>query len=183
MQLIDRTKLLAVLEKIDNALSQPQELCVIGSCALLLMGNSARSTVDIDIWAPASRFDRIALERACNAAGIGFDPIDDEPAEPYLQIVKPGIVALPARKNNQWAGGGVSTVGWKGRMLTIVLPPASALAASKLVRCESRDLDDCGWLIATGQTTADACEKSAAALPRQVREAASENVLLLRLAA
>ena len=181
MRYIDRPMLLATLRQIDDALDKTQRLCLIGSCALLMMGHDTRSTEDVDVWQPASDIDPLALRSACRSAGIGFNPTEDEPQGPYLQVIQPGIVTLPARKHGTWAGGGEDLVVWQGRNLTVTMPPASAIVASKLTRCETRDVSDCAWLLAQGHATLNQCERSAKALPARSREAALENAVFLTL--
>lgn len=183
MAKIDRAELLGLLEKLDGALTKPTTLCVIGSCALLLMGHTTRSTEDVDVWVPASSFNGAMLIQACQVAEIGFNPTDENAGEgkPYLQVVQPGVVRLPSYTNNRWATGHQSTTMWRGRMLTIVIPPVAVLVASKLARCEDRDLLDCEFLMTAGKANDEDVRVAARKMPSGVRTTVLENVVLLGL--
>jgi hypothetical protein len=185
MARLDGYKLLALLEKLDGALSKPTRLCIIGSCALLLMGHNTRSTEDVDIWLPASDIDGADLARACRAIGVGFNPTHEDAgeAEPYLQVVQPGIVTLPKFTRGRWSTGQVSTTVWKGKVLEVTIPPAAVLVASKLVRCEDRDLADCAYVMSRGAADETGVKAAIQKIPASARQTAAENVVLLGLLA
>ena len=183
MATIDRTALLSLLERLDKALDKPTTLCIIGSCALMLMGNPTRSSHDVDIWLPASYFDAATLAKACQTAAIALNPIEDDAADgaPYLQLIHPGIVQLPPCRNNLWGRAGASQPAWQGAHLTIVLPPPAILIATKLARCEDRDLSDSLFLTERGSVSMTALNSAVQSLPHPARSVASENIVLLSL--
>jgi hypothetical protein len=126
------------LEKLDllgaalEELGAPMQWDVIGSWPLIDAGMPGRATLDIDIWSPASEFERSALKKACAAAGLIFNPLDELDV-PYVQIVQPGIVSVPDHvpvKIGQWGA------------LTLYAPPPAALAAAKLTRAQPKDIAD-----------------------------------------
>lgn len=88
---------LAVLEDISEALGKkgsPVRLCLIGSAACLLGGMEGRTSADLDIWKPASSYDRRELKAAAEKAGLLFDPKQTlDPHRPYLQLVD-GVDAI-----------------------------------------------------------------------------------------
>ena len=67
----------AVLADLAQALGKagsPVRLCLIGSAACLFGGMEGRTSADLDIWKPASDFDRQELKLAAEKAGLLFDP-------------------------------------------------------------------------------------------------------------
>ena len=89
---------MAVLERLAAALppdGPPLRLCLIGSAACLFAGMAGRTSGDLDIWKPASDYDRLELKTAAEEAGLLFDPKTAlEPETPYLQLVEPGLTQL-----------------------------------------------------------------------------------------
>lgn len=179
---IDRTILIELFEKLDDASTQKQTLCVIGAAAVLSYGHTARQTHDIDIWRPASIINDRELKKISSTVGIDFDPKELEPNKIYLQVIQPGIVQLPAYSNDQWATGEASAVLWTGNNLTIIAPPPSIIVAAKLVRAEDRDLDDSIYLIESRDLKTAQILNAISKIPDQHdRETARENFTLLRV--
>jgi len=91
---LDRAACITHLEQIAEALpasGSPVSLCLIGSAACLLEAMPGRSSRDLDVWQPASDFDRLELKRAVESAGLLFDPRDQLDSDrPYVQIITPG---------------------------------------------------------------------------------------------
>lgn len=85
-----------------------------------------------------------------------FDPRGDEPDIPYLQIIYPGIVQVP---------------GWDAARRTVTFPPARVITASKFVRGDGRDLEDCLWLMAAHDLDARAILDATQAMPKSARDA------------
>ena len=172
---INREKLREILTRMGQALKRPTALCLIGSAPGILAGQMDRNTADIDVWRPMSKYTDDDLEAACAEAGLRFDPkgdVDDD--DIYIQIVEPGIVALPENFEPYVA----ATFG----NLDIVIPPASAIAASTLVRASPQDVEDIGWWMRHRALTVD----EIAAAIRQIsvpsdRETAMENLVYVRL--
>ena len=179
---LDSNALLTALAKLDACLSQPASLCFIGSSATTLSGQESRQTEGIDVWRPASSVRWNSLQAACEAAGVAFAPKDKFPEEPCLQVMHPGIVQLPGwdATKREWFGKPGQVV-WQGERLTVLVPPARAIAASKLVQGNARDLGDCLWLMAAQGMDAEAIREAVEALPRGARRKAEDNLATLNL--
>ncbi len=179
---LNRDAIRELLEKLDASLTDPATICLIGSSATILLGQEARQTEDVDVWARASIVKVRELEAACEAAGLTFDPKDEFPDVPYLQMVHPGIVQVPGwnAERREWFGEPERVV-WQGERLTVTVPPPRAIAASKLVRGEPQDLQDCLWLMAAHGVEAQAIMEAIRALPRKEREKALDNMEILNL--
>ena len=78
-----------VLAELAQALGKdgpPIRLCLIGSAASLFGGMEGRTSAGLDIWKPASDYDRLELKAAAEKAGLLFDPKQTlDPDRPYLQ--------------------------------------------------------------------------------------------------
>lgn len=177
---LDARELKRLLSDIDAKLTSPGTICVIGSAATILMGQPARQTDDIDVWAAASEIAFDALQAASESAGVTFDPKDAFPRVPYIQIVQSGIVQVPGFNPDArtWLGVKKRTV-WSGRMLTVTVPPAHSIIASKLLRANARDLEDCIWLMVSHAVAAADIRRAIGALPNTVRADAKANFILL----
>ena len=163
------------LARLGAALQKPTTLCLIGSTPAILQGQAERQTGDIDVWHPASDFDYEDLRRACLAAGVVFDPKEDlSPSDLYLQIVRPGIIALPRRLELEVVA--------RFDRLTLVMPSAAVIAASKLVRGDMRDVEDVVWWFRQRGLEPRDLEEAVSMLPRATdRETATENLIIVRL--
>ena len=174
---IDRERLDTFFSAIGNALEKPAMLCLIGSAPAIHCGQPGRQTQDIDIWGPQSNFDRGDLAQACHKAGLLFNPVGETgPDDVYLQIVRPGVVALPANFEPE-------VLGRFGR-LTIAMAPPALVAASKLTRAADRDLDDVVWWLKIRNIALHDIEAAIFRLPGDAdRETAAENMTIVRLIA
>lgn len=181
MKEIDRMKLIELLERMDRDARHQQRICLIGAAAIILLGRPARQTEDIDVWRQGSRLSEADLRRTAEQAGLIYDPKDDAPKGPYIQIVNPGIVNLPQPKNDVWPTGEKSRALWQGRKLTVICPPPSILAASKLVRASEVDLDDLTFLVGTIGVTKPQIERAIRCFPAQEQVDARENLDLLKV--
>ena len=177
---LDTNELKDLLAKIDANLRQTGSICLIGSGATILLGQSTRQTDDIDVWAGASHVVLDELRRASEAAGLTFDPQDELPRLPYIQIVHAGLVQVPGwdAASRTWFGEPEREV-WTGRNLTVTVPPPRALAASKLVRGDDRDLEDCLWLMAAHGIDAGEIARAIDMLPGVARRKAEDNLDIL----
>lgn len=98
-----------------------------------------RTSRGLDIWKPASDYDRRELSRAAEAAGLLFDPKSDLLVDrPYLQLIDP----IPAELGT-FAPIFLERIG----RLRIYLPPIENLIVSKPIRGEPRDLSDIRFLV------------------------------------
>ncbi len=133
---------MAVLERLSAALRSegpPLRLCLIGSAACLFGGMVGRASGDLDIWKPASDYDRVELKAAAEQAGLLFDPKTAlDPDTPYLQLVEPGLTQLGAFEPVLMERMG---------RLHVYRPPVENLIAAKLIRAEPKDLGDIRFLV------------------------------------
>lgn len=140
---MDAIQLRLVFERLDQALEHSTELLIRGGAAVLAHGLEQRVTLDIDVL-PASRFVESDLRRACEAAGLGFNPADKDLAEQdYLEIVPEETLILPHPSSDQ-----VYNTVFRGVRLTVRTPPAADLLVGKLKRLEPEDFADVAFLIA-----------------------------------
>jgi len=132
---------MAVLERLSGALpaeGSPVRLCLIGSAACLFGGMEGRTSAGLDIWKPASDYDRLELSLAAKRAGLLFDPKSTlEPDPPYLLLVEAGLTRL-----GEFVPVFVERLG----RLHLDRPPVENLLAAKLIRAEQKDLGDIGFL-------------------------------------
>jgi hypothetical protein len=91
----------AVLADLSNALGKkgsPVRLCLIGSAACLFGGMEGRTSADLDIWRPASDYDRGELKLAAGLTQLGaFEPVFIERIG-RLQLYRPPVENLIAAK-------------------------------------------------------------------------------------
>lgn len=174
---IDRTEIRRVLTEIGSHLPRPARLCVFGSAPAILLGQPARMTRDIDVWSPASDYLSNELEAACRAAGILFDPTNELAADRiYLQIVRPGVVRLPAQFDTQ--------IIERFANLSIVAPMPALITAQKLVRFNERDVDDIIWWMSQSALDESDIIEAIKRMPARLdRETAQENLVVVRLIA
>jgi hypothetical protein len=164
----------AVLADVAQALGgkgAPVRLCLIGSAACLFGGMDGRTSADLDIWKPASDYDRAELKRAAEKAGLLFDPKQTlEPNRPYLQLIEPGLTQL-----------GVFEPVFIERIgrLHLYRPPVENLIAAKLLRAEPKDLGDIRFLMSRHRPDAARIRKIIAEFSGPARERAAKNLVYL----
>jgi hypothetical protein len=167
---------MAVLERLAQALSPvgpPLRLCLIGSAACLFAGMEGRTSLDLDIWKPASDFDWLELRAATVKAGLLFDPKSAlEPETPYLQLVEPGLTQLGPFEPVPMARLG---------RLQLSRPPVENLVAAKLIRAEPKDIGDIRFLLSHHRPNLDRVRQIAAGFEAAARERASENLVYLNV--
>jgi len=164
-----------LLIKLGEALDRPARLVVIGSAVCMSLGQNQRMTMDVDVWRKDSTYDLGSLRRACDAVGIVFDPKGyDEPEAVYLQMVDPGVVQLGVFDETMSI--------FKTGNLEIRRPPIENVIASKLVRGEGRDFDDCAFLMKKCQVSMKAIERAVASIEDNYsRENATDNLTMLEI--
>ena len=173
---LDGEAWLAVLTDLSHALGKegpPVRLCLIGSAACLFGGMEGRISADLDIWKPASDYDRVELKTAAEKAGLLFDPkLSLEPNRPYLQLIEPGLTQL----------GTFEPVFIErfGR-LQIFRPPVENLVAAKLLRAEPKDLSDIRFLLSRYRPEVAAIREIISAFKGPARERATENLIYLNV--
>jgi hypothetical protein len=172
---LDAKRILRLFSELGQRLARPTTLCLIGSTPAIASGQPGRQTADIDLWHDGSDYDTGDLARACRELGVAFDPHGElEPDAIYIQVVRPGIVRLPA-------GCPVEVVGQFGN-LTVVMPKPEILVAAKLVRASETDIQDIAWWVHQRSLKIGDIEAAIEALPNhRDREVASENMTFVRL--
>ena len=112
------------------------EITVIGSWPVIEWGLPGRTSMNLNVWMPASRFDVDLFREACVAADLDLDPTG-EVCRPCVRLMYPGDAHVPPHEfeRNMWCGG-----------LILSTPPPAVLIASKLVRTSDRDFHDMVFL-------------------------------------
>jgi hypothetical protein len=171
---LNREEWMAVLERLAGALNPegpPLRLCLIGSAACLFGGMEGRTSADLDVWKPASDYDRFELKAAAEKAGLLFDPKTTlDPDTPYLQLVEPGLTQL-----GDFAPVLMERLG----RLHLYRPPAENLIAAKLIRAEPRDLGDIRFLVSHHRPALQRVRQIVAGFEPLARERATENLVYL----
>lgn len=164
----------AVLTDLAQALDKegaPLRLCLIGSAACLFGGMEGRTSADLDIWKPASDYDRRELQAAAIQAGLLFDPKQTlEPDRPYLQLIEPGLTQL-----GEFEPVFIERIG----RLQLYRPPVENLIAAKLIRAEQKDLGDIQFLVSRHRPELQRVREIIATFPQPARERATENLVYL----
>ena len=164
----------AVLADLAQALGKegpPVRLCLIGSAACLFGGMDGRTSADLDIWKPASDYDRAELKLAAEKAGLLFDPKQTlEPNRPYLQLIEPGLTQLGA-----FEPVFIERIG----RLQLFRPPIENLIAAKLLRAEPKDLGDIRFLMSRHRPETARIRKVISEFSGAARERATENLVYL----
>ena len=163
-----------VLEELAQALGKdgpPLRLCLIGSAACLLGGMDGRTSAHLDIWKPASDYDRLELKAAAEKAGLLFDPKQTlDPDRPHLQLIEPGLTQLGAFDP--------VLIERMGR-LHLFRPPIENLIAAKLIRAEPKDLGDIRFLDSRHRPDLQRVRRIIAEFPPPARDCATENLIYL----
>lgn len=164
------------MERLAEALpagGPPLRLCLIGSAACLFGGMEGRTSLDLDVWKPASDYDRLELQRATEAAGLLFDPKSVlEPDTPYIQIVEPGLTELGPFEP--------ILIERLGR-LHLHRPPIENLIAAKLIRAEPKDLADIRFLFSLHRPSSARIREIVASFSHASRARAGENLVYLEV--
>lgn len=172
---LDRAEWLEKLALIDRSLQEQSaaaELTLVGSAAGILAGQPARTSLDLGVWKPRSRYQLQALKKAVEAAGLLFDPKSTlEPDTPYIQLIEPGLAQTGSFQETE-------TLEQFGA-LRLERPPIPNLIASKLVRADPRDLEDIAFLLSHYQPSRQAIEQAVNTMPRAACEKASGNLVYL----
>lgn len=165
-----------VLGELAQALGKdgpPLRLCLIGSAACLFGGMDGRTSADLDIWKPASDYDRVELKAAAEKAGLLFDPKQTlDPERPYLQLIEPGLTQL-----GQFEPVLIERLG----RLHLSRPPVENLIAAKLIRAEPKDLSDIRFLISHHRPDLAQVRRVVAGFAPPGRETATENLIYFKV--
>ena len=148
------------------------QLTLVGSAVGIFAGRPGRTSIELGVWKPKSRYQFQALKEAVEDAGLLFDPKSTlEPDTPYLQLVEPGIAETEKFESTE-------TLERFGA-LRLERPPIASLIAAKLVRAEPRDLEDIAFLMSRYRPARQDIEQAVNTMPRPAREKATENLVYL----
>lgn len=162
---MDRDELQRIFERLDDALESDTLLLIRGGAAVLALGLEQRVTMDMDVL-PDSQYVEPDLRAACERVGLGFNPGDKDHADrDYLETVPEETLVLPRPREDV----PYNTV-FRGRRLTVKVPPAADLVVGKLKRLEPEDLADIAFLVRRFGLTRQDIEEAAGRLPERFRE-------------
>jgi hypothetical protein len=92
----------------------------------------------------------------------------------YLQIVRPGVVALPPNFETEMIG--------RYGMLTVLMPTPVVLSTAKLVRASDNDVSDIVWWVRQRSITFKQIESMIDQLANPLQqETARDNLVFVRL--
>jgi hypothetical protein len=172
---LNRDEWLEKLARMDQSLKEQgasARLTLVGSAAGIFAGQPSRTSIDLDVWKPKSRYQFQTLKKAVEEAGLLFDPKQTlEPEKPYLQLVEPGLAQMgefDATETLEQFGA-----------LRLERPPIANLVAAKLVRAEPKDLEDIAFLLSKYCPSRQEIERAIATMPRPARAKATENLVYL----
>jgi hypothetical protein len=161
---MDAQRLRQIFEALDQALTDPTRLDIRGGAAVLALGLTGRTTMDIDVL-PGSRYAEPGLREACRRAGLLLNPLDkDFQEQEYLELVPEETLVLPEASDH----APYNTV-FRGRLLTVRTPAAADLVVSKLKRLDPDDLADIAFLIQRFGLKAEQLRESFSRLPARFR--------------
>lgn len=149
-------------------------ITVIGSWPVIEDGMPGRTSMDLNVWMPASRFDVDLFREACVSAGLDLDPTS-EASRPCVRLMYPGDAHVPPHET-------FLTHNYGG--LRLLVPPPAVLIASKLVRTSDKDFHDMVFLQHKFRVaTEDIVEAVNAIGDKAAREAAMGNLGFLEFTA
>ena len=129
--------------------------------------------MDVDVWKPASDYDRMELKLAAEQAGLLFDPKTTlDPQTPYLQLVEPGLTQL-----GEFVPVFVERLG----RLHIYRPPVENLVAAKLIRAEPKDLGDITFLTSRHRPDLQRIRQIIEGFAQPAREKAADHLIYLEV--
>ena len=159
---MNRQDLETYLAALDERLERPATLVVYGSAAVMLLGETDRTSLDIDIAGPYSSADYGQLSCAAAAIGVPVNPSEDFAGD-HLEWVSPLLLALPEPDDAS------SVVLWHGARLTVKTVSPAQLVASKLIRYDEIDQSDVRFLCSQSRLTYDEVAAAVEQLPPRFR--------------
>lgn len=172
---LDRAQWIEKLLSIDTSLVRQgasARLMLIGSAVGILAGQPERTSIDLDVWKPKSRYQLQALKKAVEEAGLLFDPKSSlEPDTPYFQLMEPGVAEIGRFEEPE--------VLEQFQALTLERPPIANVVAAKLIRAEEKDLQDIAFLMQKYRPAKKDIKQAINSMPKGARERATENMVYL----
>lgn len=155
---MDKTALVAYLERIDRALRSQATLYIYGSAACILLDEPDRTSLDVDVAGPYSVVDQGDLRQAAEAADLPVNP-DDSYAGDHIEWVGPLRLCLQPPVE----GKGLTL--WQGSRLQIRTGDIADLVSSKLIRYDDLDRSDIRYLVSTSRLPFSEIARAAERLP------------------
>jgi hypothetical protein len=161
------------LSLIGKKIKTNTSLTLMGSAPNMLRGQPSRTSIDLDVWKPTSSYDKEELKIAVESAGLLFNPTEEIPDKPYIQIVEPGICQL-----GNLSKGDIENLESIGN-LNIQCPKIEYLIASKLLRAEGKDLEDITWMMTKYKPDVKKVKNVINSFPPEAKNKAKENLIYL----
>jgi hypothetical protein len=161
------------LSQIAKNIKKDTRLTLMGSAPNMLRGQPSRMSIDLDVWKETSTFDNNDLKQAVEAADLLFNPTEEIPDKPYIQIVESGICQLGKFSKKE-----IQNIQKLGN-LNLECPPIENLIASKLLRADPKDLEDINWMVNKYQPNIKKIKEIIKSFPNEHKEKALENLIYL----
>ena len=161
------------LSQIAKNIKKVTRLTLMGSAPNMLRGQPSRMSIDLDVWKETSAFDKNDLKQAVEAADLLFNPTEEVPNKPYIQIVEAGICQLGKFSKEE-----IQNIQKLGK-LNLECPPIENLIASKLLRADPKDLEDINWMVNKYQPNIKKIREIVKSFPKEHREKTLENLIYL----
>ncbi len=160
---VDSKDLQGYLKIIDEHLRDDAALVIYGSAACILLGETGRTSLDIDVAAPYSAVNFPDFEQAAGKAGLKINP-DETCSDDHIEWISSIRLCLSEPDDS------TSQVLWRGRRLTVRTVSPSELVASKLIRYDDIDGTDIRFLCGQARLSFDDIAKAALQLPPAFRD-------------
>ena len=161
---VNRTTISEYFVRLDGLVAPGTVLYIYGGAAVAALGANIRTTMDIDVAEPYSRFDHNDFPAASAKAGLPVNPPDDYDAA-FLEMVGAFRLCVPEPTDDR-----PGQVVFKGENLTVRTGSVADLVASKLIRYDEQDQQDIQFLLGNGRATLDEIRDSVARLPPMFKD-------------
>lgn len=163
------------LSQIARKIKKPTKLTLMGSAPNMLRGQPSRMSIDLDIWKQTSTFDKEDIKQAVESTGLLFNPTQEIPDKPYIQIVEAGICQL-----GKFSTHDLQEI-QSERKLCLQCPPIENLIASKLLRSEPKDLEDINWMVNKYRPNVEKIKEIIHSFPAEQRQKTLENIVYIEV--
>lgn len=161
---VNRATIAEYFVRLDELVASGTELYIYGGAAVAALGADIRTTMDIDVAEPYSRFDHNAFPVASAKAGLPVNPPEDYDAA-FLEMVGAFRLCVPEPTIER-----SGQIVFKGANLTVRTGSVADLVASKLIRYDEQDQQDIQFLLGNGRATLDEIRESVGRLPPTFRD-------------
>lgn len=143
---MNKSDLLAYLERLDRALKAPATLYIYGSATGILLDEPGRTSLALDVAGPYSEADEGDLRRAADEAGLPVNPAESYDRD-HIEWVGPLRLCMPPPVTSE------TITLWQGARLRVQTGSMAALIASKLIRYDETDRSDIQYLLAQSRAS------------------------------